>query len=146
MHGCHLLKADRVKIGSSFLQMWTVSECFPGWQMILSSGLEIQHRAGDKLVSSYTFECVGRGLTVWLATKAFLVTVWWPWLFPLSLQPSRSESKVWWRLLAVTAWLSCTHWLGKVGVEMQCILASDCLSSENKAQCRETSPTCNVKW
>ena len=146
MRGCHLLKADRVKIGSSFLQMWTVSECFPGWQMMLSSGLEVQYRAEDKLVSPYASECVGRGLTTWLVTKAFSVTVWWPFPFPLQPSRSQSESKVCWGLLAVPAWLSCAHWLGKVDVEMQRVLASDCLSSENKAQCRESSPTCVVKW
>lgn len=151
MCDCDLLKVAWVKIDSSFLQMWTVPECVLGWQMMFSSDLEFQYRAGDKLVSPYSSASLGmyvvNVVTTWLVTKAFLVTVWW--LFPLPLQPSRnqSEAKVWWGLRVVPAWLICRKvWLGKVDAEMQHILASDCLSSENEAQRRESSPTCVVKW
>lgn len=49
---------------SSFLWTWSVSECSPGWQMMLSSSLKVQCAAGGKSGSPHSWECVGRSLAL----------------------------------------------------------------------------------
>lgn len=145
MCGCHLLKADWVKIVSSFLQMWTVAECFPGWQMLFSSGLKVHYRTGDKLVSLTL-------LNVW---KEDLLPDWWlrlSWsepggcfFFPsnqaeVSMSPRCDGSCLPFQL----GWAALTGWGRRMS---QCSVFFDLTARLQRTKhSAESSPTCVVKW
>lgn len=119
----HVPKAYQIKTVSSFLQKRIICECFPGWLMMLSSGLK--YKSGGKLVSP-------QSLNVW---EEDLLSDWWVglsqsqsgggFLSPSNEAGPRASKLQHW--LLVLSWLSCTEWKD---IEMHSVLALPAFFSE----------------